>query len=167
MRKVLLTSTAVVFLLTGSIAISGNFSPDEAQAQSIKIMTNDKDPVTGLDAADWLSMMKREINGAPVVGQPYVFMLNATPNPLTVMCQTWQLVGPKPYISGAPSSLPPFTATVVPTNGFDGYCKDEAGNAQVMAESSTGDVYKGAVVSSDGTFTNAIFISFSPVNKQQ
>lgn len=166
MRKFLLASTAILALLA-TPAVSGNWSPDEAQAQTIKITTNDVDPVTGLHADDWLTMMKREINGAPIIGQPYVYMLNATSEPLTVMCQTWQLVGPKPYIEGAPRSLPPFTATIVPTQGFDGYCKDNAGNALVTAESSIGDTYRGTVVSSDNTFTNAIFISFSSRNRQQ
>jgi hypothetical protein len=97
------------------------------------------------------------MNGKSIVGKPEIFVINATGQELNaVVCDgKWQLVGPKPYIKDAPNSLPAWKITLVPTEGFDGYCKQA-----IVAQSDTGVTYKATLVSVDGTFTNASYLVF-------
>lgn len=130
------------------------FVTTDAHAQlNIKVNTND--PLTGLPPDQWIILMTTEVNAKPIIGKEEVYMLNATGSELVVNCGKWQLVGSAPYIKGNPTSLPPFSATHVPTVGFDGYCKDG-----VKAISSTGRTYTGQLNSLDGSFTNSTFIIF-------
>lgn len=123
-----------------------------ASAQ-LNIKTSANDPLTGLPVDQWTYLITHAVNGAAVVGKPEVFMVNPTNESLTVNCGKWILVGGKPYIDGNPAVLPPWTVTIVGTQGFDGYCKDG-----VDALSSSGLSYHGALISPDGTFSNTTFI---------
>jgi hypothetical protein len=115
------------------------------------------DPVTQLPPEQWAQLATKIMNGKSIVGKPEIFVINATGVELSaVTCDgKWQLVGPKPYIEDAPNSLPAWKITLVPTKGFDGYCK-----TAILAQSDNGALYKAALVSVDGTFTNAAFLVF-------
>ena len=126
----------------------------------LAIHVNNNDPLTGLPPDQWIVMMTTEVNARPLIGKEDVYMLNATGTELVVNCGKWTLVGNKPYIEGNPNVLPPFSATYVATNGFDGYCKDG-----VKGLSPTGAVYTGALNAADGSFTNSTFIVFSPTSR--
>jgi hypothetical protein len=133
-----------------------------ASAQlNLNAVQSAKDPLTGLGPEQWVQMATEVVNGLSVVGKPEVFMLNATGRAISnVVCDgKWQLVGTKPYIGGAPASLPAWKVTLVPTKGFDGHCKQS-----IVGQSDNGTVYKASLVSSDGTFMNATFITFQKAN---
>jgi hypothetical protein len=118
-----------------------------AQAQlNLGAVQSTKDPLTGLSAVDWIKLATNLVDGSAVIGQPMIFMLNGTGKELSaVTCDgTYQLVGPKPYIKGAPSRLKPWRATLVPTKGFDGYCKKS-----ITAQSDDGVTYESKLVSSE------------------
>ena len=123
----------------------------------LAIAIDTKDPLTKLSSDQWAYMMAREVNGASVLGRPEVIMLNATPDPLTVYCGRWTLVGPQPYDKQNPNVLPPWTASLVHTDGFDGYCK-----SGVDAHTPSGESITGNLTSNDGSFSNATFITFKP-----
>lgn len=118
-----------------------------------------KDPLTGLDAKSWISLATNLVDGSAVQGKPFIYMLNGTGRELTaVTCDgKWQLVGPTPYTKGAPGRLKPWRATLVPTTGFDGYCKKS-----ITAQSDDGTTYETKLVSPDGTFSAASFITIMP-----
>ena len=143
------------FLYSTVLATSLALGAGAAHAQ-LHTNSNTADPLTGLPVDQWTYLMTHAVNGAAVVGKPEVFMVNPTGESLTVNCGKWVLVGGKPYIEGNPTVLPPWSVTVVGTQGFDGYCKDG-----VNALSSSGLAYHGALVSPDGTFSNATFIVLS------
>jgi len=93
------------------------------------------------------------------MGRGRVTILNGTGQELTaVVCDgKWQLVGPQPYNKDAPAKLKAWRATLVPTKGFDGYCK-----RSITAQSDDGVTYEAKLVSADGSFTNATFLTFMP-----
>ncbi len=86
-------------------------------------------------------------------------MINATGQTISsVVCDgKWQLVGPSVHsdVKGNPAVLPAWRVTLVSTYKFDGYCKNG-----LVAQTNDGTVYQGALVSADGTFSAATFITF-------
>ena len=150
MRKTLFTCVAVA-----TIALTG-----AANAQ-LNITVNTKEPLTGLDSDKWAYLMRNSVDATTVIGTPRVYIVNATPDDLTVNCDKWVLVGNKPYIKENPHALHPWKVTEISAEGFDGYCKNG-----VVGLSSGGDAYKGKLNAADGTFTNSTFITFSLAGKQ-
>lgn len=133
------------------------FTTPLAHAQ-LNVTISTVDPMTKLPPDQWVYLQTHTINGASVIGRPEVFMVNATGEDLPlVMCEKWQIVGPKVYksVEGNPTSLPAWKTSIVHTEEFDGYCKNG-----LIAQSSTGQTFKGSIISSDGSFTNATFIIF-------
>jgi len=147
MRKLLLAATVMLI-------------PMSASAQLV-LNTNDKEPMTGLNSDDWAQLAKNTIDAASLIGKPEVYIVNATPYELTVMCDKWILVGEKPYISDNPHSLHPWKVAEINTKGFDGYCK-----GGVAGLASNGNVYRGRVNAPNGSFTDSTFITFEKANKQ-
>jgi hypothetical protein len=145
----------MLFALALGLAVA---TPAMAQL-NLNSVQSTKDPLTGLDAVQWIKLATNLVDGSAVVGKPLIYMLNGTGKELTaVTCDgRYQLVGPKPYIKDAPGKLKPWRATIVPTTGFDGYCKKS-----ITAQSDDGVTYESKLVSSDGTFTNATFLTFMP-----
>jgi hypothetical protein len=146
---------ALIFVVNGMSSVQAENGGIDLSAVSASTV----DPVTHLAPAQWIKVAQGIINGKAVVGKPEVFMINATGVELnSVICDgRWQLVGSKPYIEGAPASLPAWKVTIVPTVGFDGYCK-----TSIKGQSDNGDLFKADLVSSDGTFTNAVYLVFKP-----
>ena len=142
---------AVAFFLT--------FAPSApAQAQlDLSTVVSTVDPVTKLPGDKWIQLATALVDGSSVIGRPEVFVLNATGQELiTVVCdRRYALVGPKPAVEGNPTRIRAWKAVVIGTKGYDGYCKDG-----LVAQSETGTAYKGSLVTSDGTFTNATFVIF-------
>jgi hypothetical protein len=105
--------------------------------------------------------MTHFVNANPLLGKDAVYVLNATGEQLPlVTCGSYQLVGPKPYITNnrttaAPAFLPPWTATLVPTETFNTYCKSGV-NAQGAVAS-----YHGRLNAADHSFANTTFIIFA------
>jgi hypothetical protein len=149
MRKTILAALACAALL-------GLAGPAAAQLDLSKTAAA-ADPLTKLPADQWAILATNLVNGRSVIGLPMVFMVNATGQEITaVVCDgKWQLVGPKPYNADGPSTLPAWKVTLVDTKGFDGYCR-----SGLTAQSDNGVVYRGALVSADGTFSSATFITF-------
>lgn len=150
MRSLLFASIAVV-----SMAFTG-----AANAQ-LNISVNTKEPMTGLDSDKWAYLERNSIDATTLIGTPRVYIVNATPDDLTVNCDKWVLVGNKPYIKDNPHTLHPWKVTEISAEGFDGYCK-----TGVVGLSSGGEAYKGKLNAADGTFTNSTFITFSLSSKQ-
>ena len=131
-------------------------------AQEVKLDTNIIDPRTHLSAEKWINLATHILNATPLVGKDSVYMVNATGETLvTVVCRGYQLVGPKPYITSnrttqTPSNLPAWTVTLIPTEGFNTYCKDG-----VDAQGAV-DLYHGAPNSADKSFSNSTFVIFRP-----
>ena len=144
-------------LVLASLAAIGIAAPALSQGLDLSTVSSAVDPLTKLPPDQWVKLATNLINGKAVVGRPEVFMVNATGQELSaITCDgKWQLVGPKPYIAGAPGLLPAWKVTVVPTEGFDNYCK-----SSIIGQSDAGVLYKATLVSVDGTFTNATFITF-------
>ena len=146
MRKVLLC-----------IAAAAAFASGSAQAQ-LNLQINTNDPLTGLTADKWVALATRIVNPAPLIGKDSVYVVNATGEVLlAVTCKGYQLVGSKPYITknettAAPGSLPPWTVTLVPTEGFNAYCP-----AGVDAQGNIAS-YHGTV--NAGNFQNSTFVIF-------
>ena len=130
-----------------------------AQGLNLDAVQSTKDPLTGLDAVQWIKLATNLVDGSAVIGKPMIFMLNGVGKELVaVTCDgKYQLVGSNPYIKGAPGRLKPWRATIVPTQGFDGYCKKS-----ITAQSDDGVSYESKLVSPDGTFSNATFLTFMP-----
>jgi len=126
----------------------------------LDITTDNRDPLTKLSADKWVYVMTHEINGTVLLGKPEVYMLNPNSESLTISCDKWQLVGPTPYksVSNNPHEIPAWKMTQISTDGFDGYCKNG-----VVGMSSSGARFVGSLVSVDGTFSNATFITMLPV----
>ena len=88
-----------------------------------------------------------------------MYVLNATGEQLlSVTCRGYYLVGPKPYITDnatttAPLSLPPWTVTLLPTQGFNTYC-----GKGVDAQGATGSTYHATV--NAPSFRDATFVTF-------
>jgi hypothetical protein len=156
MRKILLATAAIAF----GVGVA------HAQGLSLSIPATNIDPLTKLPAAQWIYMMTHEVNASNNVGKDSVFMLNATGETLSqVTCRGYVLVGPKPYISSndtisAPVSLPAWTATAVPTEGFNKYCKDGV-DAQGIINS-----YHGNLSAADHTFENSEWVIFKDPSQQ-
>lgn len=150
-RDILLASAAIATMAIGTMPAA------HAQGLDLSTVQSAVDPITKLPPDKWVTLAINLINGKAVVGKPQVFMINATGQELnSVICDgRWQLVGPKPYIKDAPGNLPAWKVTVVPTEGFDGYCKKD-----IIGQSDSGVLYPARLVSVDGTFSNATFITF-------
>jgi hypothetical protein len=154
MRKVLL-ATAILASGVGA-----------AHAQLNIQVAPSVDPITKLAAPDWIYMMTHEVNAANLIGENSVYMLNATGEALSsVMCRGYQLVGPKPYITNdatlaAPSILPAWTATAVPTKTFNEYCK-----AGVDGQGAV-NIYHGNPNAADKSFQNSTWVIFRGASQQ-
>jgi hypothetical protein len=147
-----------VFFFALMLMAVGSFGSPPAHAQlDLSTVASAVDPITKLPGDKWVTLATSIMNGKAVVGRPEIFVINATGQELSaVICDgKWQLVGPKPYLKEAPNSLPAWKITLVPTLGFDGYCK-----SAIIGQSDNGTLYKATLVSVDGTFTNAAFITF-------
>lgn len=148
------------FLLAAVVAVL----PLTLHAKSLEAQmmgTEMKDQKTGLDSNTWAEVVRGAIDATGLIGKPEVYMINATPYDMTVMCDKWQLVGPKPYLSDNPHVLHPWKAVIVGTKGFDGYCKNG-----IAGMDSNGDLYRGRFNAANGSFTDSTFITFDQANKQ-
>ena len=146
--KRIFASAAILLALAGS-----------APAQEMNLDANPNDPVTGFAPAKWLKLAYKIIKPGALVGLPVVLFINDTPEPLTVKCGKWSLVGTQPYKSviGNPAELAPFSITPVRTNEFDGYC----GEKGALVGSSMTNQYAGAMNDADGNFSNATIVVFA------
>lgn len=146
MRKILLCIAAATALASST-----------AHAQ-LNLQMNTNDPLTGLSGEKWVALATRIVNPAPLIGKDSVYIVNATGEALlAVTCKGYQLVGSKPYITknettAAPSTLPAWTVTLVPTEGFNTYCPSGV-EAQGNIASYHGNV-------NAGSFQNATFVIF-------
>ena len=104
----------------------------------------------------WLRIVQQSMDFSYLVGKPYVLVVNATDEPITsVVCDgKWQLLGPAPYIHGAPASVGAHKVGIIPTEGFDKYCKES-----LVGLTEDGERHDG-VLSIPGDFTNSISITF-------
>ena len=143
MKKLL--SAAALLALTASVAYA-----------QLDLHVDNREPMTKLDGPTWTTMIKRFVNAKPIIGVDAVYMVNPTADVIgAVNCGKWQLVGSKPYITGNPTELPPWSVTYVGTHGFDGYCKNG-----VDGTTTGGDVRHGLLNAADGTFSGSTFIVF-------
>ena len=125
-----------------------------AQAQSLNLTVDNREPVTHLDSATWGGMMRRFIDARGLIGKPEVYVVNATPNEMWLKCDKWTLVGNQPYIKTNPTSLRPWTVTLISAEGFDGYCKNG-----VTGLSSNGEIFQGILSAGNGNFSESTFVS--------
>lgn len=147
-------------LLFASVAATCVTFAGVANAQ-LNIAVDTKNPMTGLDSDKWGYLMRNSIDATTVIGTPRIYIINATPDDITVNCDKWVLVGNKPYIKDNPHILHAWKVTEISADGFDGYCK-----TGVVGLSSGGEAYKGKLNAADGTFTNSTFITFTVSGKQ-
>ena len=147
MQKTIGTTLAALLLSGAAYADGLNLTAVKSAA----------DPLTGLGPDQWRTLAVNIINGRAVIGKPFIYMINASGKDLiAVTCDgKWQLVGPKPFNKDAPNTLPQWKVTLVPTTGFDGYCKNG-----IVGQSDDGSLYPATLVSVDGTFINASSITF-------
>ncbi len=116
------------------------------------------DPITGLDPAGWEEMVSHMLNGQALIGDAGVLIVSSLPEPITVTCDKWTLVGPDPYSSvrGNPAMIKPFSITYIKTRDFDGYCTHG-----VVGHAGIGRTYTGHLDAADGTFKRSTIILFS------
>jgi hypothetical protein len=160
MRTILLATVTLAGVVLGTaIPVSS------ADAQ-LNIEISTVDPLTKLPPDKWVYLMTHAINAAPLIGKEAVYAVNATGETLqAVTCRGYYLVGPKPYITNnkttaAPPSLPPWTVTLVPADGFNSYC-----TAGVEAQGAASS-YHGTLNSADRTFDSSTFVIFQKPNGQ-
>jgi len=150
MRKTLLTTMALIGITFGAAT---------ANAQ-LDIQISNVDPLTKLDASKWIYLMTHAVNAANLIGKDSVYVVNATGEDLSsITCRGYFLAGPKPYITNddamsAPSIIPKWTVTIMPTKGFNDYCK-----AGVDATGAAG-TFHGTLNSADHSFENSTFVIF-------
>lgn len=150
MRKTILAALASAGLLVSAAAV----------AQGLDLDISTVDPLTKLPAEKWVQLVVRVVNPSPIVGKDSVYMVNATGEDLTsVTCRKYTLVGSNPYVTGeattnAPAILPKWSVTLVPTKGFDTYCKSGVEATGAVA------TYHGNLNSADKSFTSATFVVF-------
>ena len=134
--------------------------PAAAPRAQLSIEVSTVDPLTKLAPDKWVYLVTHVVNAAPLSGKESVYAVNATGEVLqAVTCRGYFLVGQKPYITSnkttaAPATLPPWTVTLVPAEGFDTYCK-----AGVDAQGAV-DSYHGTLNAADRTFGNSTFVIF-------
>ena len=147
----------VYWAIVSAMLIYGiNIVSVPASAQGFKFQQDaGTEPHTKLQSDDWAMMMQTFINAKPIIGKPEIYVVNATPYEMIVMCDKWVLVGDKPYIKTNPHSLPAWSVTLVNAEGFDGYCKNgitgQASNA----------IYQGMLNAADHSFSDSTFATFS------
>ena len=153
MRK---TFFACLFLFSTLLAVDLYSHPANAQ---LDIQVSNVDPLTKLPPDKWIYLSTHMVNGASVIGRPEVFLVNATGQSLiSISCDgKWQLVGNNvdSHVRGNVAQVPAWSVTLVHTESFDGYCK-----VGLDAQSADGQIYHGALISPDKTFSNATFITF-------
>jgi len=159
MRKILLAAAALIGMAELTI-------PSPAHAQ-LNIEVNTVDPLTKLPPDKWIYLMTHAVNAANLIGENSVYVVNATGETIqAVTCRGYYLVGPKPYITNnktvaAPSNLPPWTVTIIPSEGFDTYC-----TAGVDGHG-TSNSYHGTLNAADHSFGLSTFVVFwKPVGQQ-
>lgn len=147
-------------ILSG-LALAGLMSTVAPAAHAqLNLEISNVDPLTKLSAEKWAYLVTHVVNATPLLGKDSVYAINATGEDVNVVvCRGYQLVGPKPYITNnkttnAPSMLPKWTVTLIPTESFNDYCKNG-----VDGNSNAGS-YHAVITSSDKTFANATFITF-------
>lgn len=114
--------------------------------------------------AEWVESIKDQINPSTLKGIPYVYVINGTGHDLTSLaCDgRYELIGPSSDkavhdVNQRLVVLKAWTIALISTNKFDGYCKKS-----LMATSDRGDEYPTKLVSPDGTFSNALYITIMP-----
>jgi len=145
------------FFKVAAVLLTMFGSAEVATAQQLNLTTNPNDPVTGLPPAQWAAMEARYLQLGTLVGTPYVAVMNATSEELTLTCDKWTIVGANVYKSvvGNPAALKPFSITIIKTNEFDGYCKDG-----VVGHPQFGNVIRGQLNDTNGSFTDATLVTF-------
>lgn len=147
-------------LLALAAVVSGLSFSAPAQAQLALDITT-VDPLTKLPADKWVQLATRIVNPAPIVGKDAVYVVNATGEDLSsVTCRGYFLVGMSPYITGnkttnAPATLPKWTVSLVPTEGFNTYCKGGVEATGIVAN------YHGMPNAGDKSLANSTFIVFA------
>ena len=137
-------------ILAGAMLIAAG-----AASAQLNINVPTREPKTNLVSAEWARMEKGFIDARTIIGKPEIFVVNATFDEITVSCSKWDLVGPNlRYNKTNPSSIRPFTVVLIETKDFDNTCKE------IIAHTLSGDTFTGVLSSSDGTFTNATFVTF-------
>lgn len=138
------------------LAIAALLLSTATASAQLHINTNENDTITGLAPPAWLDMVTSILDCSALDGVDEVCVVNDTNRELTVTCDKWTLVGNDPYksVRGNPPSLKPFSATVIRTNEFDGYC--ESG---VIGHPKAGHTYTAKL--NGGSFTHSTVITFS------
>jgi len=137
-----------------------------ARTQGLNIEISDVEPITKLPPEKWIYLITHMINADPIIGKSSVYAINATGEDLSsVVCRGYFLVGTKPYITNnattnAPASLPKWKATLIPTEGFNTYCKNG-----VDATGATSS-YHGRLTAADQSFSESSFVIFWKPNGQ-
>jgi len=133
-----------------------------ASAQEMNLETNPNDPVTGFAPAKWLKLALKMIEPSSLVGKPMVLAINATPEPLTVKCGGYVIVGAQPYKSvvGNPTQLMPFKVTPIRTEEFNTYCSKKG---SLIGTSMNGTVLGWMNAES---FNDSTIVVFSAANNQ-
>lgn len=144
-KKMLIAAAAIS--VVGSTAGAFDLPQNAAQARVV---------VQNMPNEAWLNIMRSSMDFRYLVGKPFVLVVNATNDPITtVVCDgRWQLVGPSPYIKGAPSVVGAHKVSIIPTEGFDKYCKES-----LVGLTQDGERHDG-VLSIPGDFTHSISITF-------
>ena len=137
----------------------------QAHAQ-LTLTIDTADPLTHLPPDQWIQLVTRVVNAKPLIGKASVYMVNATGEELgSVTCGSYQLVGAKPYITNnrttnAPATLPAWTITLVPSEGFNTYCRTGVDALGTVAN------YHGSLNASNHTFNDSTFVIFQKPSSQ-
>jgi hypothetical protein len=115
-----------------------------------------------MSSDNWIKLIQQSVDFSYLVGQPFVAVLNGTDDTITnVMCDDkWALVGANAYIHGAPASVASHHAIIIPTKGFDGYCKKS-----IVGLTGSGERYVG-ILTIPGDFTHSAAIIFRASSAQ-
>jgi|SRR5208337_2243104 len=103
--------------------------PSFAQLNLNKTQTVAIEPTTQLSSDQWLVFESKFLNLPTLVNQPWLILINATPDTITsLLCDNradWQFVGQKPYFPVDPVSVPPWSLTPIYIDStWNGYCAD-------------------------------------------
>jgi hypothetical protein len=131
--------------------------PSFANAQSLPLPTTDREAktfVAQLPPDVWALVAKEMISLSFFKDKPIVAVFNPNDESITsIICDgKWELVGTKPYLRGAPATIPAHKIGFVPTDGFDGYCK-----ISITGVSDNGDTFRGIL--NGQTFSDSTVIS--------
>ena|SRR5208337_3965495 len=151
-----------------TLALALGFGAATASAQTVptqwpKSPHEAKAFVQSMPGDAWYRITAASLSLKFLIGKPIVAVFNPYDEEIdTIVCDgKWSLVGPTAYnkAKGAPESIAPHQGVLIPTDGFDKYCKQS-----IIAITGSGERHDG-VLSIPGNFTDSTSISFqSPKN---